>query len=280
LNCIYCSVDEGKQGKWSTDFIVDADYIVSEFEKLVQFKGVDVEAHIGTQGEPFLYPQIIGLIRDLSSIKRVTLISLDTNGTLLTKGLIDKLADAGLSRINLSLNALDPELATRIAGSPYNLKHVLEMAKHSNKKLELLIAPIWLPGINDKELPKLIELSKEMNVRIGIQNFLKYRYGRNPIKAKTWESFNSKMKELEKRHKIKLLLSEKDFNIVPTKALPKPFKKGQVIHAKVVCNGRLMNEKIAIAEQRNIFVPNCNKSGSINVKITRDKHNIFFGKCL
>ena len=280
LNCIYCSVDEGKLGKWVTDFLVEPGYIVEEFSKLVDFKGVKVEAHIGTQGEPFLYPKIIELVNGLSSIKGVGLISIDTNGTLLTKGLIDKLAKAGLSRVNLSLNSLDPKIASRIAGVPYNLKHVLEMARYTLKKMDLLIAPIWLPGINDNEIPKLIELSKELDVRIGIQNFLNYKYGRNPVKAMNWAVFKDKMSALEKKYSVKLLFTEQDFEIKKTIELPKPFKKGQVVKAKVVCDGRLKNERIAVVDNRNISIPNCFKTGTINVKITRDKHNIFFGRCL
>jgi len=280
LNCIYCSVDEGKIGKWVTDFLVEPNYLIAEFRTLVDFKGTEVEAHIGTHGEPFLYPKIIELIKGLSSTKNVKLISLDTNGTLLTKRLIDDLSLAGLSRINLSINALDEKLASKIAGTAYNLRHVLGMVRYSTKRMELLIAPIWLPGVNDNEIPKLIELSKDLGVTIGIQNFLNYKYGRNPVKAMDWEVFRDKMKRLEREYNAKLLFTEKDFGIKKTKGLPKPFKKGQVVKARVVCKGRLKNEKIAVTNNRNIAIPNCFKKGTINVKITRDKHNIFFARCL
>ncbi len=280
LNCIYCSVDEGKSGKWVTDFLVEPDYLIEEFRKLVEFKETEVEAHIGTQGEPFLYPNILELIKGLSSTKNVKLISLDTNGTMLTKELINNLALAGLSRINLSINALDEKLASKIAGTPYNLKHVLDMVRYTITRMKLLIAPVWLPGINDKEIPKLIELSKDLGITIGIQNFLNYKYGRNPVKAMNWDIFRDKMKKLENEQGVKLLLTEKDFGIKKTKKLPKPFKKGQVVKANVVCGGRLKNEKIAVANQRSIAVPNCYKTGTIKTKITRDKHNIFFGRCL
>lgn len=280
LNCIYCSVDEGKSGKWLVDLVIEPNYIIQELKKIVEFKGVKVEAHIGTQGEPFLYPKIIELIKGLASIKEITTISLDTNGTLLSKSMIDKLAEAGLTRINLSLNSLEPELAKYIAGTPYNLDHVLEIARYTAKKLELLIAPVWIPGINDKEIPKLIEFSKELKARIGIQNFLNYKYGRNPVKATDWDDFKAKLKGFEKKYDVKLLLTEEDFSIKPTKKLPKPFKKGQVITANIVSEGRLKNEKIASAGNRNITVPNCRKTGIIKVKLTRDKHNVFFGRCL
>ena len=38
------------------------------------------------------------------------------------------------------------------------------------------------------------------------------------------------------------------------------------------------NEKIAIAGERLISIPNCYKEGKIRIKITRTKHNIFFGE--
>jgi uncharacterized Fe-S cluster-containing radical SAM superfamily enzyme len=96
-----------------------------------------------------------------------------------------------------------------------------------------------------------------------------------------WEKFRKKLRELEKKHKIKLLLDfKKDFSIKPTKPLPKPFRKGNVVDAVIVCPGRLAGEKIAAAENRSITLPNCTKTGSVKVKITGAKHNIYYGVCV
>ena len=280
LECIFCSVDEGKSGKWTTDFLVDYRYIIEEYNRIVDLKGCDVEAHIGTQGEPFLYPKLTKLIRGLKHNKLTKTISIDTNGCFLTKTKIDKLAGAGLTRINLSLNAIDKMIAGRLSGASYNINYVLKMAKYAVKKLDLLLAPVWVPGINDDEIPKLIGLSQDLKAKIGIQNMLNYKYGRNPMKAMPWAVFTQKMAKLEKKYGVKLLLDEKDFGIVKTKNLSKPFRKGDIIKAEIVCDGRLKNEKIAVAQGRNISVKNCTKKRIVKVKITRDKHNIFFGRCL
>jgi uncharacterized Fe-S cluster-containing radical SAM superfamily enzyme len=280
LDCVFCSVDEGPGGKWATDFIVEPDYLVEEFEKLAEFKGAaELEAHIGTHGEPLLYPRIIELVRGLKAIPSVKRISFDTNGTLLTKKLIDELAEAGLTKIHLSLNAIDPKVAEKLAGCPYNTAHVIEMARYASKRLGLLIAPIWVPGFNDEEMPKLVEFAKELGARIAIQNFLSYRFGRNPAKQLDWEDFFSKMRLLEQKYGVQLLFNETDFQIEKTKQLPKPFRKGQVVKAEIVCDGRLKGEKIAVALDRNISIPDCDKKGTIRVKITREKHNIYFGTC-
>ena len=205
---------------------------------------------------------------------------MDTNGTLLTKTLIDELAKAGLTCINLSLNAIDKEVASRLAGCQIDMKHVLEMGEYAKGRLGLLLAPLWVPGINDREMPRLIELAKAWGVRVAIQNFLGYKFGRNPVKAIAWGRFYSRLAELEKEHGIKLIYSEADFKIRKTEQLKKPFRKGETIEAVVVADGRLPQEKIAVASGRNISVMGCLKKGRIRVRITRDKHNIFFGRCV
>src|SRR3989338_5114898 len=153
LNCIFCSVDEGISSKKKVDFVVEKDYLVEEFKKLVDFKQeAYIDAHINAQGEPLLYADIVELVADIAKIPQVKSISIDTNGTLLNKQLIDDLATAGLTRINLSLHALSQEIANKMAGTSYNLKKVMEIAPYIPKKMDLIITPVWLPGYNDKEL--------------------------------------------------------------------------------------------------------------------------------
>lgn len=278
LKCIYCSVDEDKR---LADFVVEKDYLIEELKKLIKFKeGNDIEAHIASQGEPLLYAPLTELVRDISKIREVKRISIDTNGTLLTKNKVDELVEAGLTRFNLSINAFDDKLAEKIAGSSYNTKKIKEICKYIAKKTNLIITPVLIPTINEKEIPKIIEFAKEIKADIGIQNFLNYRLGRNPVKQMAFDEFYNKLKEWEDRYKTKLIKSVEDFGIVKTKPLPKPFKKGDITEGEIMCSGRLKNEKIAVAKERTISIPNCYKNkGKVRLKITRSKHNIFIGKC-
>jgi hypothetical protein len=279
INCIYCSVDQDIR---PVDFIIEKDYLVKEIKKLIEFKKTNIEIHFGSQGEVLLYGPIINLVKDLSRIPEINKISLETNGTLLNEELIDCLAEAGLSQFNLSINALDPGLASKIAGCAYDIEHVKKMARHISGKTGLIIAPVWIPGINDDEMPKLIEFSKELDCRIGIQNFLNYKFGRNPVKQMDFELFRKKLKELESRYKIKLLLTAEDFNIRETRQLPKPFRKGEIVKTKIVLPGRLKNEKLAAERERIISIPSCcaDIGQKVTVKITRTKHNIFIAEHL
>ena len=278
IDCIYCSVAQEKR---SVDFVVEKDYLIEEFKKLAKHKNMEtIEAHIGGQGEPLLYRDIIELIRGISKIPGVKTISIDTNGTLLSEKLIDELADAGLTRINLSINAMDSELAKKISSFPLDIERIKLLAKYIASKIDLVIAPVLVPGINDKEIPKIIQFAKEIKqnheVWMGIQNFLSYRFGRNPAKQMEWDDFFALLKKWEKEFDINLTKIPIPF--MQSTKLPRPFKRGDVIKAELVCKGRFRNEMLAVAQGRVIAIPKCSKKkGMVNIKINRSKDNIFIG---
>ena len=278
LNCIFCSVDEGISSKKITDFVFEKDYLVDGLKRLIEYKGTKVDICINPHGEPLLYADLVPLINDISKIKNVGIISIITNGTLLTESYIDDLKKAGLTQINLSINSLDPNLAKKIEGTKYyNLNHVKNIINLIRKeKINLVLAPVYLKGINDKEIEKLIEFAKEIDCKILIQNFLINKHGRNPVKGLEMDSFFNMLKNLEIKHKTKLVLG--DCGVIKTKELPLPFKKGDIIKARIVCEGRSKGEKLAVSNNRVISIPKCNKKGIISIRITRDKYNIFYGE--
>ncbi len=281
LDCIYCSVDEGVSSKKRIDYVVEEQYLVDEFRKLAEYKGCDdIEAHINPQGEPLLYEPLADLVKDLSSIKQVRRISIDTNGTLLSKRLLDRLAQAGLTQLNISLNALDSGVAGRMAGCSYNTGHILGMIRYIMVRVKVVLAPVWVPGINDAEIEAMIGFCRENGIMLGIQNFMHYKHGRSPVKEMSMDSFYSQLRSWERRYKMKLMLSPADHGIVKTRRLEKPFRKMERVRAMVVCPGRLKNEMLASARERVISVRNCGKSsGNVMLTIRRSKHNIFTGSC-
>ena len=288
ISCVFCSVDEGPHSRRKADFVVEKDYLVNEFRKIVEFKNSDnIDAHINAQGEPTLYADMVELVRDVMAVQGVKTSSIDTNGTLLSKKLVDELAEAGLTRINLSLNAMEQEKAQKLAGYPYNLNKVLDIARYIPTKMDLIIAPVWVPGFNDDELPKLAKFAEEVGAgkncpSIGIQNMLNYRFGRNPVDSVSMETFYGKMSELEKKYKVKLIFDKSAFNVEDMEELPKPFKKGQIIEAEIALPGRIGNEMLAVANNRLISVPDCDKGvgDTVQLRIKRTKHNIFLGGLL
>jgi uncharacterized protein len=293
LDCIYCSVNEGLSSN-QTDYLVERAYLVQEFKRVAEFVNIPVEAHIGVQGEPFFYSEFSELAEEFSKMDNVYRITTDTNGTLLNKPLIDRLSKIPKLRLNISLNAVDKDVATALAGANYNTKHVMDMIAYAAERMDILVAPLYVPGYNDKELLKIIKfvqtLPKEHIKQkdypiIGIQNFLNYKTGRNPVKQEDWDTFMSRLRELEKETGERLILDfKKDFKITETPQLRKPFKKGNVVSATIVAPGRYPNTRLAVSGEgdgaRNITIFSCIASlhKKIKVKILRSKHNVFFGK--
>lgn len=291
LNCIFCSVNMEKRVR---DFVVNADYLIEEAKKLAKLKlekVYDLEIHINAQGEPLLYEPLPELVRGLAKIKGVSTISIDTNGCFLTKEKIDELVKAGITRFNVSINAFSKQSADKISGTNYPFEHVIEMCRHIANRCDILLASVWMKGINDKDIEEIIKFSIELSeIRnknkpeqktpfVGIQNFLEYKFGKKPCKQMDWKEFSEKLKLLEKKYKVKLVFSRDDFKINEAIVLEKPFKKGSVVEAEIVCEGSLKNEKLAKAQDRTITVVNSDKnSGRTRVKITRSKYNVFYAK--
>ncbi len=285
LNCIFCSVDEGKHSRTRlVDYIVDPDYLLEEFRKVAEFKGKGVEAHIDGQGEPTLYPYLVDLVRGLKEVKEVEVVSMQTNGVLLSEKLVDDL-EGYMDRINLSISALTQDVANKLYGVRYPLKKVLSIAEYiANSKIDLHIAPVWLPGYNDDEIPKIIEWALEIGAGkrfppLGIQKYIPHKHGRKPkVKVMTFREFYDKLRELEREYGVKLVLSPEDFGIEKRPRIPQPIKKGEVYNARIVLPGRMKGEKLCVVKDRLVSILTDIAIGEfVKIKITREKDGIFAG---
>lgn len=286
LNCPFCSTDSGKYSKTrQADYEVDLDYLLKWVKEIVKFKKIPIEANIDSVGEPISYPRTIELVEKLSKIKGIYRVSMQTNGFLLTEEKIHKLEKAGLYRLNLSINSLNKEKARLLSGTDYyDIEKIIDLAKYitKNTKIELLIAPVWIPNINDNDIEDIIEFTKRIGAKLGIQKYEIYKYSRKLKRAKhdNWWKFYKKLEELEKKHNTKLKLSKKDFDIVPAERIPTKLNKGEKINAKVVAPGWLKEQMLAVAKNRCITVNNCKaKIGqTVNIKILENKNNIYIGE--
>ena len=109
FRCIYCMPADGVAPR-AHDELLSAEEI-ARFVRLVAGEGIRRVRLTG--GEPLVSRRIIPLIRDIRAIPQIEDISLTTNGALLPK-LAPQLRDAGLNRVNISLDTLDPTLFGKI----------------------------------------------------------------------------------------------------------------------------------------------------------------------
>jgi uncharacterized Fe-S cluster-containing radical SAM superfamily enzyme len=290
LNCPFCSVDAGPESTTrTTSYDVEMEYLLEAVKEIAVFKGNGVECHIDSPGEPVMYPHLPDLIAELKKIDEVSTISLQTNGTLLDSAKIATLESAGLDRINLSLHALDPAIAKMLAGVDwFDIDTLINTAKAiAQSNIDLLIAPVYVPGINDEEIPKLIRFAQEIGAGkrfppLGIQKFERYKYGRSPkgIKVQSWwQFFNRSIRPWEKESGIRLQLdSARDFGMVRRPFIPLVFSKGEKVTVEIRAPGWITGEMLGVARNRVVSIFNCDKkAGQVRVKIVSNKHNIYTG---
>ena len=190
----------------------------------------------------------------------------------------------------MSIEALDPELAKKIAGiDSYDIEKILGTAEYIVKKtdIDLLIAPVYLPGINDNEIPKLIEFALKIGAgkkwpALGIQKFLPHKNGRKPVsKVMSWEKFTSQLEEWGRKYKTKLVLSPGDFGSHDSKALPRIFKRYEKVKVKIIGPGWMKGEKLAVARDRVLTVvdaDNIPAGKELSVRIERVVDGIYMAR--
>ena len=287
LNCPFCSVDAGPASTTrAASYEVEREYLLDYVREIAQFKGAGVECHIDSPGEPMLYSEIAALIAGIREIDEVDIISMQTNGTLLNERTIRALESAGLDRINLSLHALDPAIARDLAGVPtFDIDKVMMAARAvAASTIDLLIAPVYLPQINDAEIPKLIAFAREIGAGkrfppLGIQKYERYRYGRTPKGVKVqswWQFYNRSIKPWEQESGCRLIINPQDFGIEKRPMLNQAFAKGEKAIVEIRAPGWLHGEMLGVARDRVVSVLDCNKtSGNLRVKIVSAKHGIY-----
>lgn len=190
LRCIYCMPEEGISNLLPHDEILSYEEIL---------KIVEVALDLGirkiriTGGEPLLRKGIVNFIERLAKIDSIKDIGMTTNGILL-KEFAKPLYDAGLKRVNISLDSLD-ENKFRAITRVGSIKDVLEGIEEAKKiGLEpIKVNVVVMKGINDDEIEKFALWSREVDYQIRFiefmpvgQNFWKKELfmAKNDIKAK------------------------------------------------------------------------------------------------
>jgi uncharacterized Fe-S cluster-containing radical SAM superfamily enzyme len=257
-------------------------------KEVVKFKG-KVHAFLDSVGEVFTHPKILDIISEISQLDGILSVAVETNGSLLNEDKIDELEELKLSRINLSLHSLDDELNKRLVGcEDYSTERIIEIIRYiTGSKIDLTLTPVWIPGLNDEEIPRIIEFAKA-NIKnkkfpiLGIQKYEAHKFGRKPkgVKPISWFKFFKQLEEWEKRFGVKLKISPLDFGIFKSKPLPNPFKVGEKVDVEIKAKGWMENEMIGVARERSITVVNCkeNLGKLLKVRILRNADNIYIAR--
>jgi cyclic pyranopterin phosphate synthase len=199
FRCQYCMPE--KPFSW-----VPKENLLS-YEDLFKFIKVSIDEGIKkvriTGGEPLLRENLEVFLKMIFDYKNDVDLAITTNGYLLPK-VAQKLKDAGLKRINISLDSLDEEVAFKIAQKDV-LKTVLEgiqAAADAGLKIKINCVPI--KDVNEKDILDILEFCKNKGYIVRFIEFMENNHAKDGAKGLNADE-------------IKAIISSKyqNFKIVP-----------------------------------------------------------------
>ena len=160
LRCRYCMPEEGVCIRQHREMMSEDEIVTA----------VEAAASLGirkirlTGGEPLVKKNILSICRRIAAVDGIREVCLTTNGILLPE-LAKPLKEAGVSRVNLSLDTLDPEkyaYITRI-GKLEQFRAGLQAALEAGFD-KVKINAVLIGGFNDDEIERLAHLTMEYPV--------------------------------------------------------------------------------------------------------------------
>ncbi len=168
FRCRYCMPEEGLA--W-----LNRDELLT-FEEITRL--VAILARLGvsklriTGGEPLLRKELPVLIAMLSRIPGIHDIALTTNGFFLAEQAGD-LVRAGLTRINVSMDSMDPQIFSTMVRRDYlqNVLEGLEIVEHLSLR-PIKVNVVLIRGINDHEIESFARLARNKPFVIRFIEFM------------------------------------------------------------------------------------------------------------
>ena len=168
--CVYCRT--GNEGAQFAELPM-ADYL-----RLIRvFVSLGIEKVRLTGGEPLLRKGLVELVRELAALRTTAGQPLDiavtTNGHLLAT-LARPLSDAGLSRVTVSMDAVEPETFARITRVPGSFDKVLAGVRAARQAGlgPVKINCVLLRGFNDEQIVPFARFAREENVIVRFIEFM------------------------------------------------------------------------------------------------------------
>jgi cyclic pyranopterin phosphate synthase len=178
FRCQYCMPE--KPFSW-----VPKENLLS-FEELFEFMKIAIDEGVKkiriTGGEPLLREDLDKFIKMIYDYEPSVDLAMTTNAFLL-KGTAQRLKDAGLKRINVSIDTLKPEIAQKIAQKDV-LKNVLAGVEEALKVgLKVKANMVPMKTLNAEEILDVLEYCKERDISVRFIEYMENSFASKEIKG-------------------------------------------------------------------------------------------------
>ena len=156
------------------------------FEELFEFIKISIDEGVKkiriTGGEPLLREDLDCFVKMIHDYKDDIDLAMTTNAYLL-KGAAQKLYDAGLRRLNVSIDSLIPDIAEKIAKKDV-LKHVLEGVEEALRVgFRVKVNMVPMKGMNEYEILDVLEFCKERKMTVRFIEYMENVHAEVDIKG-------------------------------------------------------------------------------------------------
>jgi len=190
FRCQYCMPE--KPFSW-----VPKENLLS-FEELFEFMKVAIDEGVKkiriTGGEPLLREDLDKFIKMIYDYEPSIDLAMTTNAYLL-KGAAKKLKDAGLKRINVSIDTLKPEVAQKIAQKDVLANVLAGVEEALNVGLKVKVNMVPMKGMNADEIVDVLEYCKERNMTIRFIEYMENAHAKADISGLKSQELLSILKE-------------------------------------------------------------------------------------
>lgn len=189
FRCVYCRT--GNEGPAFSELAHE-----TYFRIIRLFTSLGVEKIRLTGGEPLLRGGLVDLVRDVASLRTTFTpeaepldIAITTNGHLLA-GLAEPLKDAGLSRITVSMDAVDADTFSAITRVPRSFDRVLAGIRAAGAAGlgPVKVNCVLLRGFNDGQIEAFAEFSRQENVIVRFIEWMPLEEESTAEHARSWSS--------------------------------------------------------------------------------------------
>ncbi|MGI5524619.1 GTP 3',8-cyclase MoaA [Micromonospora sp. CA-259024] len=165
LRCTYCMPAEGLPWLAGPELLTDEE-VIRLVRVAVERLGVTEVRFTG--GEPLIRPGLVGIVTAVAALTPRPRVSLTTNGIGLDR-LAPALRTAGLDRVNVSLDTLDPERFTRLTRRPRLDAVLAGLAGAAAAGLSpVKINSVLMRGVNEDEAPALLRFAVDHDYQLRI----------------------------------------------------------------------------------------------------------------
>ncbi|MFG1867960.1 GTP 3',8-cyclase MoaA [Micromonospora arborensis] len=165
LRCTYCMPAEGLPWLAGPELLTDEE-VVRLVRVAVERLGVTEVRFTG--GEPLIRPGLLGIVTAVAALEPRPRISLTTNGIGLDR-LAPALREAGLDRVNVSLDTLDPARFTALTRRPRLDAVLAGLAGAAAAGLSpVKINSVLMRGVNEDEAPALLRFAVDHDYQLRI----------------------------------------------------------------------------------------------------------------